>query len=291
MRAEVLFMRSKTDISLPIYQVDAFTSSPFSGNPAGVCLMQEPLPDWAQQAIASEMNLSETAFVILPYDTIKAINSDLPLRWFTPKNEVPLCGHATLATAAVLFRELEIPSSMLRFQTKSGLLTAVYDGTRFTLDFPADQPEQVDPADLGPLLDAMGVDEHIAVIKGKRTGKYVVHLPKAENVIQLKPDFNQMLIVAPTLTGVGVTAKGDQEYDIVSRYFNPWYGVDEDPVTGTVHTILAPYWADLLQKEHLYAFQASARQGEIHIALDKKGRCLLTGDAVVVLTGNLNISY
>jgi len=282
-------MKNENSNSLPIFQVDAFTSSPFTGNPAGVCLLPYPVPDELQQAIAAEMNLSETAFVIVSEEMNDTKNFDFPLRWFTPKNEVPLCGHATLATAAVLFNEYQVESPILQFHTKSGLLSATKDESRFTLDFPADQPETVDSEALMPLLHAIGIDEHVAIFRGKRTGKHVIHVPEAEDVIQLRPDFEQMMAAAPSLTGVGVTAKGTGEHDIVSRYFNPWFGVNEDPVTGTVHTILAPYWATILQKKTLHAFQASARQGEIQISLDGKGRCFLTGDAVIVIKGTLHL--
>ena len=282
-------MESGKSISLPIYHVDAFTSTPFTGNPAGVCLLQEPLADEWMQAIAAEMNLSETAFVILSGTPADRINGDFPLRWFTPKNEVPLCGHATLATAAVLYNELGFSAPSVRFHTKSGVLTAKKVENRFTLDFPADQPELEDSDERIPLLNAMGIGKYQSIFRGKRTGKYVIHLPTEEDVVELKPDFAQMMAAAPSLTGVGVTAQGTGDYDIISRYFNPWFGVNEEPVTGTVHTILAPYWAGILHKKEMHAVQASSRRGEIYVALDEAGRCLLTGDAVVLMHGEIRI--
>ena len=239
------------------------------------------------QAIATEMNLSETAFITRsgPVSTTETPSFDL--RWFTPASEVPLCGHATLASAAILFDVLRPERRMLAFDTKSGRLTAmmVEDGIR--LDFPAYEVVPMKPP-MG-LLDAMGIHRWQDVGIARDGWCVLVRLEHAAEVVDLEPDFDRM--VAETegmdLMCAIVTARGQPPHDIVSRVFAPWLGVNEDPVTGAAHTVLGPYWSGLLGKERLRAFQASRRGGELVVEMAGEGRVYLEGKAVVLMRGEL----
>ena len=275
--------------AIPLYQVDAFTSQPFEGNPAAVCLLDTPLPDMAMQAIAAEMNLSETAFV-------RPLNGDwqtatrFSLRWFTPKVEVRLCGHATLATAAVLFREAGVTAETIRFETLSGELTAQHVAAGIRLDFPADPPHPVAaPAEIAA---AGGDVEIIWAGQGPKTTMLLLELRDADAVRALQPDFERLGagMDAAGLHGPIVTAAGAPPYDFISRFFAPSLGINEDPVTGSAHTVLAPYWAARLGKEALFAYQASARRGELHARLLPGARIELVGEAVVIFRGMLAYS-
>lgn len=258
-----------------IFVVDAFADRPFSGNPAAVCLLErEAADDWLQ-AVAAEMNLSETAFLL------RSGADRWQLRWFTPKVEVNLCGHATLASAHVLWRELGERRDTLTFITRSGALTARRDDDIIALDFPADPPRAVDtPAGLA---DALGVvPEYVA--RGR--DDLLAVLPDADCVRRLTPDMR--LLQSIDTRGVIVTAaSNDSRYDFVSRFFAPRAGIAEDPVTGSAHCCLGPYWAERLAKAELRGYQASPRGGSVGV--ETRGeRVRLLGKAATMLKGQLH---
>jgi PhzF family phenazine biosynthesis protein len=242
----------------PIFQVDAFTTQRFAGNPAAVMPMNAFPADEVMQALAAENNLAETAFIV-------GDEGDYRLRWFTPTVEVPLCGHATLASAAVIMERLEPTRTSVVFHTASGALTVRRDGSRYVLDLPAHRLEPI--AQPTGLAEAIGADV-IEVVSF--AGVYLALLSSAAEVRALTPDFAK--VEALGCIGVAVTAPGDAGFDMVSRYFAPAIGIPEDPVTGGVHCALAPYWMRRLEKAELRAFQASKRGGEII--------CRLTGERV-----------
>jgi len=261
-------------VSVPIWQIDAFTSEVFGGNPAAVCLLDGPRPDDWMQNVATEMNLSETAF-LWPED------GGFHLRWFTPTVEINLCGHATLASAHLLWAERVLaPEAEARFQTLSGLLTAHRSGEIIEMDFPAWPTAPV--ARARGLAQALGT-ELLAV--GTYEGNLVVEVSDEQAVRNLRPDFPSLAEQAPKL--VAVTARSsDSNFDFVSRVFVPALGIDEDPVTGSAHCCLGPYWQDKLGKDELRAFQASARGGIVTVRCHGE-RVALGGQAVTVLRGEL----
>lgn len=267
-----------------LYQVDAFTDEIFGGNPAAVIPLAEWLPDETLQAIALENNLSETAFVIARgqgrYD----------LRWFTPGAEVPLCGHATLATAHVLYTALDETAEKIVFDTKSGPLEVSRTPDGYAMDFPADPPAPISMP--GFLIDVLG-DDPAAVL----AGQYIlVVYDDAETVHSLTPNLLMMNRVAlergagAAQNCVCVTAPGDpgSGVDFVSRFFGPTVGITEDPVTGSAHCMLTPYWADRLGKDELTAFQASGRGGRVGCRL-AGDRVVLSGQAVTYLRGRISL--
>jgi len=258
----------------PIYQIDAFTSRRFAGNPAAVMPMKSFLSDAAMLAIAAENNLSETAFLVP--DGI-----DYRLRWFTPEVEVPLCGHATLASAAVVMERLEVGRSSVVFHSASGPLTVSRSGAGYVMDFPA-RPSQDVAAPAG-LADALGVVPREVWVN---SFNYMAVLDDAHVVRQLAPEM--AAIARMDRPGVIVTAPGDGIYDFISRYFAPAKGIPEDPVTGAAHCMLAPYWAKRLGKTKLRAFQASRRGGEIVCNLAGE-RIELEGACVFYLEGEVEI--
>jgi len=258
-----------------IVQVDAFTRQPFAGNPAAVCVLDRPRPDEWMRNVAREMNLSETAF-LTPQD------EGYNLRWLTPAVEVDLCGHATVASAHVLWEDGHLPEGQqARFHTRSGLLTADRRGEWIELDFPAKVAEE---AEAPPeLLRSLGIEK--ARFVGKNAWDYLVEVESEEAVRALLPDHSSLRKVP--VRGVIVTAQqAGGEYDFVSRFFAPGSGVDEDPVTGSAHTALGPYWAKRLGKTEFTAFQASARGGVVKVTV-AGDRVLLGGQAVTVMTGEL----
>jgi len=257
---------------VPIYQIDAFTDRLFGGNPAAVCPLERWLPDVTMQAIAAENNLSETAFFVPAGDGFE-------LRWFTPATEVDLCGHATLATGHLLLRHLEPDRERVTFATRSGRLEVSRDGERLSMDFPAYPPRAVDaPAGL---FDAVG-HEAEAVL---RSHVLMVVYRDEQAVRALKPDFDAM--VRASLDEAIVTARG-VDCDFVSRFFAPGLGIPEDPVTGSAHCTLVPYWASRLGKTRLHARQVSRRGGELACEL-RGDRVLIAGRAVLYLEGTIEL--
>jgi len=266
---------------IPFYQVDAFTNKPFSGNPAAVCLLEEELSPKDMLLIAAEMNLSETAFVGPPGD-----DGARRLQWFTPAVEVPLCGHATLATSHVLLRETgETPP--LRFDTLSGILTVDEEPDGWLrMDFPSDPPEAAEAPE--GLLEALGCPLGSPTVRGVKL--WIVRMGSEKEVLALAPDIARLAKVnlGDTPLGVSVTAPGTRGFDFVSRFFGPWVGVDEDPVTGMAHTVLGPYWMDELGSEALRAQQVSARSGNLRVWIDGD-RVQISGQAVTVIRGKLRL--
>lgn len=262
-------------MALPLYLVDAFTSSPFAGNPAGVCLLSSPLPDDVMQNVAMEMHQAETAFLLPEGDGWR-------LRWFTPEVEVDLCGHATLASAHVLFEQgLVPPGTAARFHTKSGLLTAEHEGASIVLDFPATPAEEFAP--LGDALRALSISP---VYSGKTRFDLFYEVATEAEVRALKPDYG--LLDQVPYRGVIVTARADagSPFDFVSRFFAPECGVPEDPVTGSAHCALGPYWQGKLGKADLVGYQASPRGGTVLVSCHGE-RVRLAGTAVTVVRGEL----
>ena len=272
---------------IPIYLVDAFTKEPFRGNPAAVCLLQRQYENHTLQSIASEMNLSETAFLYNASEESFKDMESFSLRWFTPKTEVPLCGHATLATAAVLFFDIEVLASEIAFETKSGRLTAKREGDGVLLDFPSYETVSVDPN--RKLLAAVGVSDFKDAQFSEKTRDLLIRLPNEEILENLEPDFERMKSIQTKedIKGVIVTSKGRSPYDFVSRYFAPWLGINEDPVTGAAHTVLGPYWSRILDKNELLAYQASPRGGSLVVKVISNNRVNLIGNAVIVSKGEL----
>lgn len=261
-------------MGIQIVQADAFTNRPFSGNPAAVCVLENAPSDGWMQNVAREMNLSETAFLV-PQD------GAYELRWFTPAVEVALCGHATLASAHVLWEDGHLAKDkQARFQTRSGLLTADLRGEWIELDFPATLQQ---PCDAPPdLLAALGAP---ALHIGRNKFDYLVEVASEEIVRGLKPD--HALLRKLPVRGVIVTARSSSgEFDFVSRFFAPGSGIDEDPVTGSAHCSLGPFWGARLGKEEMTAYQASPRGGVVRVRL-KGARVILGGQAVTVLRGEL----
>ena len=272
---------------IPIYQVDAFTELPFLGNPAAVCILHKEYNDCVLQDIATEMNLSETAFLsLLEEKSIKDSNI-FSLRWFTPKVEVPLCGHATLATAKVLFDDIGVLTDEIIFKTLSGELIVKKVENGILLNLPADEPIPVDPP--LSLLETLGIKKFKNVASAKRQKILLVHLDDERTIKNLKLYFERMKSINTKLDikGIIVTSSGSPPYDFVSRFFAPWVGINEDPVTGAAHTVLTPYWAKILKKREMLAYQASKRGGKIKVRLSSNDRVDLIGDAVIVLKGEL----
>lgn len=257
-----------------LLQVDAFTDKPFTGNPAAVCLLEAEQDAAWMQAVAAEMNLAETAFV-------RRQDGGFQLRWFTPKIEVDLCGHATLAAAHVMWGEEIVPSDQpICFQTRSGLLTASKNGELIELDFPATPPAECEPP--GGLLEALNVEPTFV---GKSKFDYLLVLDGAAAVRSVQPDFRRLSEV-PTRGVIVSSDCDDTRFDFVSRFFAPAAGVDEDPVTGSAHCCLAPFWGERLSKSQMTGFQASSRGGVVQVRV-ARDRVILGGPAVTVFEGAL----
>jgi PhzF family phenazine biosynthesis protein len=260
-------------MNIPLFQVDAFTGDLFGGNPAAVCLIDTMLPDALMQHIAAENNLSETAFVIREEERFR-------IRWFTPVSEVDLCGHATLAASHVLFHHQPGNGEKIEYASRSGILTAARSGSGITLDFPADTIEKVElPSGLSDAIGKAPFESY----KGKTD--YLLVYESESDIVGMEPDF-QKLKQLPC-RGMIITAPG-VDADFVSRFFAPLEGINEDPVTGSAHTTLAPYWAARLGKRDFLARQLSARRGVLSVGL-RGDRVEITGHAVMYMTGSIVI--
>lgn len=271
--------------ALPLWQVDAFTDEPFAGNSAAVCLMDGfPDSDWMQQ-LAMEMNLSETAFVV-PGDTPQSFH----LRWFTPKVEVDLCGHATLATAHILFEQKRISTEQsVRFETRSGTLSCESHNGMIRMDFPATPPKEVVDPTLQQKLESL-LNARACYI-GRSREDILVVLDDPAKVFDLEPDFDALAKIETR--GLIVSACSDQtSEDFISRFFAPRFGINEDPVTGSAHCCLAPYWSAKLGRQCLVGRQVSRRSGVVHTQMqsDSSGddRVLLSGNATTVFAAQLS---
>lgn len=259
--------------TIQIYQADAFSDKLFGGNPAAICPLTKWLPVPMMQKIAAENNLAETAFFIPQ-------GHDFELRWFTPEMEIDLCGHATLATAHILFTELNYDKEVIHFHTlKAGTLTVTREGDLYTLDFPSRVAETAE-APVG-LVEALGKTP-LHVYKSR---DYMLIYENEDDILAIKPDFNALSKIE--IIGVIVTAPGKNS-DFVSRFFAPSAGINEDPVTGSAHCNLIPYWAKELVKNKLHAYQLSARKGELWCEM-KNDRVLIAGKAVTYLKGEIRI--
>ena len=269
-----LRMKKEYNMTLPIYQVDAFASKLFSGNPAAVVPLEKWLDDSVMQSIAAENNLAETAFFVKEDDHYH-------IRWMTPTVEVPLCGHATLASAFVIFNFIDKEINTVKFQSKSGELIVSKNGDLLELDFPSNKPHATDkPKDI---LECFG-EEPIEILSN---GFYLFVVFDSENFIRSYiPKIE--LIKKIHAHAVIITARGDNA-DFVSRMFAPNSGIDEDPVTGSAHTVLAPYWSEKLGKKNLYALQVSKRGGELFCE-DSGSRIKIAGQAALYLTGNIYLN-
>ncbi len=259
-------------MELPLFQIDAFANKPFEGNPAAVCPLDTWLPDDVMQAVAEENNLSETAFFVPKGDRFH-------IRWFTPVKEVDLCGHATLAAAYVVFNFLDCCSDVIEFESKSGVLCLKRENELIVMDFPSLPPVSCD------------IPQEILKFFGKlprevlKSDDYLFVFNDEKDVISLTPDIEYLKKL--DLRGVIVTAES-VDYDFVSRFFAPKFGISEDPVTGSAHCTLAPYWAERLKKRRLTARQVSARGGDLRCEV-RGERVLISGKAVVYLKGTIII--
>ena len=264
----------------PFYQIDAFTTEPYRGNPAAICIMPTDLDERLYLAISSENNLSETAFMSQTGPGVYR------LRWFTPLREVPLCGHATLAAAHLLFNHLHEKIKRIKFDTNAGSLYAEITPDGVLMNFPSNPPEPVEH--FPQILSALGVEQAVSVQYSPGNQKLMVHLSSADMLKSVNPDFKALLEADNPLgwRAVMITSPGFDEYDFISRHFAPLMGVNEDPVTGSDHTVLTPYWSKLLGKKRMLAYQASKRGGSM-IVDDKGERVHLIGKSVLVLEGKI----
>jgi len=259
-------------MTIPIYQADAFTSQLFGGNPAAICPLTEWLPDVTMQKIAIENNLAETAFFV-------KTDNGFALRWFTPEYEIDLCGHATLASAHILFTQLGYKHDTIHFETvKAGVLTVKKDGDKYTMDFPSRPPIPIETPN--GLIEALGGKKPLAILRSR---DYFLVYETEEDISEMSPDF--FALSKMDTVGVIVTAPG-KHVDFVSRFFAPGAGIPEDPVTGSAHCNLIPYWAKKMGKTHLHALQISPRKGELWCEL-KGDRVLMSGKAVTYLKGEI----
>jgi len=259
-------------MKLSIYQIDAFAEKPFEGNPAAICPLEKWLPDNVMLSIAKENNLSETAFFV-------TTSNGFHIRWFTPSTEVDLCGHATLAAAYVIFHCFDYKNETIYFESKSGILSVSKSASHLVMDFPAQPPIICDvPKEIE---EALGVKP----LECLRSEDYIVVLNNESEVLAAKPNLN--ILRNLDLRGVIITSKSN-DFDFVSRFFGPKCGIDEDPVTGSAHTQLAPYWSKQLSKNILHAKQLSSRGGELYCEISSD-RVIISGKAVKYLQGEIEI--
>jgi len=270
-------------MSYPVYMVNAFTEHFYKGNQAAVVVVDDFPVDASMQSLAKEFGFSETAFV-------KRLGfGKYAIRWFTPENEVNLCGHATLASAKVLFHEVIPHEKLILFQSLSGDLLARRQGEDIQLDFPIDEPVKIE-AD-NRIVKALSQWNAEEILYSSQTKNLIVVYNEADTVISLKPDFTELdKLKSVTIHGIIVTAAFAGNYDYICRYFAPWEGINEDPVTGSAQICLAPYWCKKLNKTELSGFQASARGGDFKVAVDGN-RILISGKAFIYLKGELKRGF
>ncbi|XP_065152928.1 phenazine biosynthesis-like domain-containing protein 2 [Paramisgurnus dabryanus] len=286
-------------MEIPVFTVDAFTNVPFKGNPAAVCLIENELNDELYQSISAEMNLSETAFITRQTSMDFSSGARFGLRWFSPKTEVPLCGHATLASAAVLFYIKNNVNPVVVFETVSGELCVRQNGESIIMDFPLNNPTPQDQNEVKELLRAAVGDLPIQdVCYSETTKKLMVRLADTcdrSELMSLKPEAEALLRHETTgkIRSLIVTLKGAQTaetgHDFYSRVFAPWVGVPEDPVTGSAHSVLAGYWSEKLGKKKMLAYQCSSRGGELKLDIRDDGRLDISGQAQIILQGTLKL--
>jgi len=263
--------------TIKTYIVDAFTDVPFKGNPAGVCLVTEELSDSKMQGIAKELGLSETAFV-------RKEKEHFAIRYFSPKTEIPLCGHATLAAAKVLF-EREVEMKFIHFVTVQKIDLNIYkEGDVIQMEFPVYETSPIDiPREL---LDALGLQKNVNSVYNKETNIILVEIENVEILQNLKPDFEALIRAHDSINGVLVTALSNKkDFDFESRYFWPWNGTNEDPVTGGTHTFLTKYWAVRLHKKKMHSFQCSERSGFMEVELVSDSKLIIKSKAQIVFEG------
>ncbi|CAB1459759.1 unnamed protein product [Pleuronectes platessa] len=287
-------------MEIPVFTVDAFTNLPFKGNPAAVCPLMHELSDELYQKIAAEMNLSETVFIttINPSDTFST-GSRFRLRWFTPTTEVNLCGHATLASAAVLFQHKKNVNPVVVFETRSGDLAVTKQSNGYVMDFPLNPPTQEDPSEFKDIIEA-AVGNHPVqdVCMSDNTKKLMVRLADSCDrsvltSLKVDPVTLQRSEKSGRVKGLIVTMKGSpvclSGHDFYSRYFAPWNGIPEDPVTGSAHTVLGSYWSKKLGKKKMLAYQCSSRGGELELEVRDDGRINIAGQTVTILQGTITL--
>ncbi|XP_003969511.1 phenazine biosynthesis-like domain-containing protein isoform X1 [Takifugu rubripes] len=286
-------------MEIPVFTIDAFTNVQFEGNPAAVCLLQQELRDELYQKIAAEMNLSETTFISVldPSDNFTT-GSRFHLRWFTPTTEVSLCGHATLASAAVLFQHMKNVNHTLVFETRSGDLAVSMQEAAYLMDFPLNTPVQQDPNEFRDIIKtAVGNNPVQDVCFSSSTKKLLIRLADSCNrsvltSLKVDPVALQRNETSGRVKGLIITLKGSPDskpgYDFYSRYFAPWNGIPEDPVTGSAHTVLGGYWSQKLGKTKMHAYQCSSRGGELQLEV-KDERIHISGKAVTVLKGTITL--
>lgn len=264
-------------MKIRLYQVDAFTDKLFGGNPAAVCPLEKWLDSQTMQLIAAENNLSETAFYVKKDD-------EFEIKWFTPTIEVDLCGHATLASGHVIFNHSDFQGKVIKFQSKSGELRVTKSGDLLTLDFPASKPDPFPGMPEG-LVDALGMEPK----ELHKSRDLLALFNREEEILSINPKFEVLLevLLRLDLLGLIVTAPGNHS-DFVSRFFAPPAGINEDPVTGSAHTTLTPFWAEKLNKKKLHTYQLSKRKGELFCEM-AGDRVLIAGKAVTYLKGEIEV--
>jgi len=277
---------------LHYFHVDAFTETLFAGSPTGVILLEETLPEETMQMIASELNHSETAFVIhQPHEAMRNQCAFYALRWFTPETEVHFSGSATLAAAKVIQQELGVNVPCIVFKTIIGEIFTKKSGDYITITLPVDDYEALDPSE--QVLWYLGINNYQRAVYSRNLKKLIIEVDDELALSRIKPDFNKLrgIDLDFDLGGLCITCRSSspEDYDFASRYFNPWIGVDEDSITGSIHTVLALYWSRELDKKHLVAVQSSKRGGRLILDLLDEGTVEISGRAYVAIEGRIRL--
>lgn len=277
---------------LHYFHIDAFTETPFAGSPTGVILLEEALSEETMQMIASELNHSETAFVIRqPREAMRHQCAFYALRWFTPETEVHFSGSATLAAAKVIQQELGVSAPCIVFKTIIGEIFTKISGDYITITLPVDDYEALDPSE--QVLWYLGINNYQRAVYSRNLKKLIIEVDDELALSRIKPDFNKLrgIDLDFDLGGLCITCRSSspEDYDFASRYFNPWIGVDEDSITGSIHTVLALYWSRELEKKHLVAVQASKRGGRLILDLLDNGTVDISGRAYVAIEGMIRL--